>query len=335
MRSAPDSAAIDAAERELLSALGNASYEKRPVPLASGHVLNTLSAGDINSPSLVVVHGWGAGAAFYGKNIAGLSTVFRVHFIDWLGFGGSSRPHYSLSWTPEEAELFFINGLEEWVQSMQKMEPTLNVPFYLVGHSLGAFLAVGFTVKNPRLVKTLTLASPVGVPRRQSSSTRDSVAKPGLFFRLVKWTIFQLWDAGWTPQWLVRIFGERIGRSLCRYLILARFKSNDIRTQDALVEYFYQLSAAPPSGEHSLSTILQPGAYARKPLVDKLPRVQCPVSFVYGEKDWMDWSVAKELLPRMQKTATFNLVSNGGHHMYYDNPREFNKLVHASCNLHA
>lgn len=75
--------AVDVAERALLSHMHPGTYEKRLVRLPrSGHIINTLSAGDRNLPVLVVVHGWGAGVAFFGRNIAGLSAKFRVHIVD-------------------------------------------------------------------------------------------------------------------------------------------------------------------------------------------------------------------------------------------------------------
>ncbi len=314
---------VDAAEAELLDALGAGDYEKRAVRLRSGYVLNTVSAGSVDAPPLVVVHGWGAGAAFYGRNLHGLSSKFRVHLVDWLGFGASSRPYFSTAQTPESAELFFITALEEWTDAMRKIEGS-TVPFHLLGHSLGAFLAVGFALRRPKAISSLTLASPVGVPARSSARPQPTLS---LGMRAFRWILFKLWDLGVTPQWIVRLLGPWAGRKLCRRLILARFRAEDVRTKNALVEYFYQLSVAPASGEYSLSTILRPGAWARRPLVDKLPNVECDVSFVYGNNDWMDFQAADEVIPKMRRKARLHFVQDAGHHMYYDSPDIFNTIV--------
>lgn len=43
----------------------------------------------------------------------------------------------------------------------------------------------------------------------------------------------------------------------------------------------------PASGEYALNSILQVGAWAKKPLVDRLPCLETEVSFFYGTRDWM------------------------------------------------
>lgn len=324
------SSAIDAAERAVLDALAGVAYEKRAVRLPSGDVLNTLSAGPLDAPTMVVVHGWGSGAGFFGRNLPGLSAKFRVHLVDWLGFGGSSRPVFSTCQPPEQAERFFVDALDAWALEMKVLEGGAFAPFHLVGHSLGAFLAVGFALRRPDTVRSLVLASPVGVPRR-TAATRAARAAASALQLTLRWLVCLLWDAGVTPQWLMRLLGPRLGRALSARLVLPRFPAECPRTQAALVEYFYQVSAAPPSGEHSLNTILRSGAWARLPLVDKLPMVMCPVTFVYGDRDWMDWTAARDILPDMQKQSGLHFVQNAGHHMYFDSPNVFNDIVIDAC----
>lgn len=326
--------AIDEAERELLSQLSAVHYEKRSVQLpSSGNVINTLSAGDPALPPLVVVHGWGAGVAFYGRNINGLSESFRVHFIDWLGFGASSRPYFSTSYSPEEAQDFFLDAFEEWIEQMKMIEGANGAqlpftPFHLCGHSLGAYLSVEFALRRPDLVCNVVLASPVGVPR--APEIMNLPAGAPLLKRLIRWLVFILWDLGATPQLLIRLTGQWIGRALAEKLVVPRFPADCEDTRKAFIEYFYQISAAPGSGEHALSTILQSGAYARRPLCDKLPHVTRPVTFLYGDRDWMDWKTAMEL-QRSMKMATVCIVEDAGHHLYYDNCEQFNRLVKEAC----
>lgn len=323
---------IDAAERAVFAALAGVEYEKRAVRLPTGDVLNTLSAGSRNAPTLVVVHGWGAGVGFFARNMPGLSAQYRVHMVDWLGFGGSSRPQFSTTQSPENAERFFVDALEMWADAMTKLEGDGFAPFHLVGHSLGAFLATGFTLRRPQTVRSVVLASPVGVPRRPQGVAGVAARSAASFLqRLVRWIVLFLWECGVTPQWVMRLLGPRLGRALSGKLVRPRFPSSCPDTQEALVEYFYQVSAAPPSGEHSLNTILRSGAWARLPLVDKLPHVVRPVTFIYGDRDWMDWSAARDLLPRMKREARLLFVKNAGHHMYYDQPDMFNSFVLESC----
>lgn len=315
---------VNTAEAALLACLSDgAEYEKRAVKLASGKVMNTLSAGSTSLPPLVLVHGWGAGVGFFGRNLGGLSEHFRVHMVDWLGFGASSRPPFNTAFSPEEAESFFLDALEEWVTAMGALEAAPVAPFYLVGHSLGAFLSVAFTERRPALVKALVLASPVGVPR----APRKPRKPPSLAVRLMRAILFVLWDLGCTPQLFMRFAPVRIGRAFARRIITPRLPAVCAATQTALIEYWYQLSVAPGSGEYSLSTILRSGAYARRPLWDRLPALKHDVAFLYGDRDWMDWRVASELRKQMQGKTKLAVLEGAGHHLYYDRPEEFNDHV--------
>eukprot|EP00177_Eucheuma_denticulatum_P004591 GFKZ01008355.1.p1 GENE.GFKZ01008355.1~~GFKZ01008355.1.p1 ORF type:complete len:420 (+),score=36.30 GFKZ01008355.1:105-1262(+) len=325
----PPSSSIHTAEAVLLSHLTTTPYTKRPIYLPrTGHTLNTLSAGSSTAPVLVLLHGWGAGAAFFGLNLAGLSRHFRVHVVDWLGFGGSSRPAHRLAWDADEAERFFIDPLAEWMQVMRELEP-FEGGVHLVGHSMGAFLAVAFALRYPQMVRNLVLASPVGVPK--APVDKLGRMRGGWRRKLLFRVVFGLWEWGWTPQVLVRWGGGNLGRRLAGRMILARFGMNDSKGEEALVEYFYQISAAPASGEYSLSTVLESGAYARRPLCERLVGVTVPVAFLYGDRDWMSADAGTEVTKRMRVKSWVKKIAGAGHHVYFDNAAEFNQLVLQAC----
>lgn len=70
---------------------------------------------------LVLIHGYGAGLAFFFRNFDALSRVpgWKVWSLDLLGYGRSSRPSFTIhAKDPEgkisEAEDWFIDALEEW-----------------------------------------------------------------------------------------------------------------------------------------------------------------------------------------------------------------------------
>lgn len=317
--SASASMALNDAETALIAALGcSAPYEKRAIEVDGGHAINTLSAGAVGGTPLVVVHGWGSGVAFYGKNVEALGRERRVHFVDMLGFGASSRPPFPRSGPPEKAIDFFVGALLAWMDAMEALEGAAT--FHVVGHSLGAYLCTQLARRAPARVRSLTLASPVGVPHATSAQTA-----PGLLWKVVRWVVWRLWELRVTPQWVIRIAGPWLGRVLARALTRPRFAGAPA-LQHKVGEYFYQISAAPPSGEYSLHTVLKPGVWAQRPLVDVLPAIRCPTAFLYGDRDWMDASVARSVAPRM-KDAKVLVVADSGHHVYYDNPDEFNRVV--------
>ena len=44
-------------------------------------------------------------------------------------------------------------------------------------------------------------------------------------------------------------------------------------------------------------------------------------------KDWMDYKAAEKAVPSMKVPAKVLRVKYGGHHMYLDNPDEFNEMM--------
>lgn len=95
-----------------------------------------------------------------------------------------------------------------------------------------------------------------------------------------------------------------------------RFAGLEEQERADLDNYLYHITAQPGSGEYALARLLLPGAFARKPLFDRLPKLQIPVSFIYGSNDWMDFRHAVSLGPSMNSPTKVAVVSNAGHHLY-------------------
>lgn len=115
--------------------------------------------------NLVMLHGYGAGLAFFYKNFEGLSRVkgWKLYALDMLGMGRSSRPPFKIHAKDRdgkitEAESWFIDALEEW-RVLRKIDK-----FTLLGHSMGGYMAVAYALKYPGHLNKLILASPVGIP---------------------------------------------------------------------------------------------------------------------------------------------------------------------------
>jgi cardiolipin-specific phospholipase len=91
--------------------------------------------------------------------------------------------------------------------------------------------------------------------------------------------------------------------------------------------YRYNITSSTGSGEYALAAILAPGAYARKPLMERLAKLKMPTVFIYGEQDWMDYKAAEKAKEAMDVPVKIVRIPNGGHHMYLENPEEFNKVM--------
>lgn len=290
--------------------------------------------------TLVMVHGYGAGLGFFYKNFEPITRIpgLKLYALDMLGMGNSSRPPFRIHAKDKEdkvkeAEDWFIDALEEW-RKARKIER-----FTLLGHSLGGYLAVSYAIKYPGHLKKLILASPVGIPEDpyavsaklpepeestlQNEFTQDQQSitqgrttpppngQPNAPKRpLPNWLVW-LWDANISPFSIVRMAGP-FGPRFVSGWSSRRFNHLPPEEAQALHDYSFSIFKQKGSGEYALAYILAPGAYARRPVINRIQDVGrqpipqnssdsttngvaksaketgIPIVFMYGENDWMD-----------------------------------------------
>ncbi|EPS65805.1 hypothetical protein M569_08972 [Genlisea aurea] len=333
---------IISAEKRLLS-LVKTPYEVEQVNIGSGppgskvrwfrsasnepRFINTVTFdGKEGSPTLVMVHGYGASQGFFFRNFDVLAKRFKVIAIDQLGWGASSRPDFTCKST-EEAEAWFVDSLEEW----RKAKNLTN--FILLGHSLGGYIASKYALKHPEHVQHLILVGPAGftseTEHRSEWLTQLRATWRGAVFN-------QLWESNFTPQKVIRGIGPWGPNLVLRYT-RARFGSyaeGTALTEDEsrlLTNYMYHTLAAKASGELCLKYIFSFGAFARKPLLHCASEWQVPTTFIYGAQDWMDYRGAMEARKRMKVPCEIIRVPQGGHFVFIDNPSAFHSAVLYGC----
>ncbi|CAG8764305.1 7246_t:CDS:2, partial [Racocetra persica] len=187
---------------------------------------------------------------------------------------------------------------------------------------LGGYFSAVYALKYPDRVERLILVSPVGIPENPNGTETLKT----LVGRTMSNIIIKLWDSDITPQLIMRWAGP-FGPSLVNRYTTRRFSHLDEQDRFDLHDYLYHISSAPGSGEFALSRILAPGAFARKPLINRLPNLKMPATFMYGEYDWMDYRPAVEAGNNMKVPTKVLRIPDAGHHLYLDNPIEFNKAV--------
>ena len=171
-----------------LSAVQRLNTKVGDTPL---HFVHSISSGEAHHPPVVLLPGYGAGAAFWWRTLQPLASAgFQAHAVDWLGTGLSGRPAWSAS-NHDDSVAFFTDGLEAW-RAAAGVES-----FVLVGHSLGGYLGARYALAHPTRVSKLVLVCPAGVAAR-STPPPDSY-----LYRLVA----KAWDAGVTPGAVVRALG--------------------------------------------------------------------------------------------------------------------------------
>ncbi|KAK4429333.1 putative 1-acylglycerol-3-phosphate O-acyltransferase [Sesamum alatum] len=333
---------IIAAEKRLLS-LVKTPYEQEQVNIGSGppgskirwfrsasnepRFINTVTFDSKEgSPTLVMVHGYGASQGFFFRNFDALANHFKVIAIDQLGWGGSSRPDFTCKST-EETEAWFIDSFEEW----RKAKNLSN--FILLGHSFGGYVAAKYALKHPEHVQHLILVGPAGftseTEHRSEWLTRFRATWKGAILN-------HLWETNFTPQKIIRGLGPW-GPDLVRKYTGARFGSSSqgsMLSDDEsrlLTDYVYHTLAAKASGELCLKYIFSFGAFARMPLLHCASEWKVPTTFIYGFQDWMDYQGAQEARKHMKVPCEIIRVPQAGHFVFIDNPVAFHSAVFYAC----
>ncbi|ELU45872.1 abhydrolase domain-containing protein [Rhizoctonia solani AG-1 IA] len=280
-----------------------------------------------------------------------------VYALDWLGMGRSARVPFKINAKREdtkarveEAESFFLDALEEWRVKMgiEKMS--------LVGHSLGAYLSTAYALKHPERVNQLILLSPAGVPRDPNTTeqpageidltpgnngaasggavpaTEDRVKEVRAEQRRAQREASTGWK-GWSPFQVVRsaaFYGPwLVGKYSNRRFDLTEEEKRDVH------DYIWHITRARGSGEYCIGRpwvcywcsatdscltghLLAPGAHARMPLVDRINALRMPITFAYGDRDWMDPAGGKASIERLKAAGNgiskMFMVPDSGHH---------------------
>jgi len=335
--------------------LRNSSHFLNTLSITPTQPLSESSDSRLPPPPAVLLHGYGAGLGFFFHNLPALGKWAAkrhtpVYALDWLGMGRSARPQFSVKAKKgdirgrvEQAEAFFIDSLDEWREKVGLNKMTL------IGHSLGAYFSVAYALKYPDRVNKLILLSPAGVPRGPSWTdpllevTGDPTSHAGESSSIHRATedrirqieeeqrtqkqqtprslrLFKyLWEEGWSPFQVVRstLFWSPmlVGKYTSR-----RFPSlTSAETRD-MHDYLLNITLSKGSGEYCISHILEPGAHARMPLVERIKKLpkDMNVTFVYGDQDWMDPVGGFESVERLREAGNPNgrmfIISDAGHH---------------------
>ena len=315
--------AIEKSERALMDAFNiKAEWEWR---LIAGHGTLVVPSADPSSqePPVVLLHGYAAGAPFFGPLFDGLAARRRLFSLDWLGCGRSLRPRWTAR-GPVETEAHFVAALEAW-----RAAAGLD-RFALVGHSTGAVMAAEYAMRYPGRVTRLVLVSPacVGPPDLAALAARRA-AQPWPT-RLLLRAAAALWEADVTPMSLVRLLGP-LGPAAARAAVRRRAgrapAGSLLRSHTALLaEYEYHNWAGDCSGELAVNGYMAPFGYARRPLLGRLTAaaVPAPLTLVYGgERDWMDAAAGEGLAAEVRAgggRAAVRRVPAAGHQIMMDDP---------------
>ncbi|KAG4074672.1 hypothetical protein HA402_004543 [Bradysia odoriphaga] len=269
---------------------------------------------------LVMLHGMGAGVAFWVLNLDSLAVHRPVYAIDILGFGRSSRPTFTQDAVIAEKQL--VKSIEEWRREMNIQQ------MILLGHSMGGFLATSYTISYPDRVKHLILADPWGFQEKPKE------IKAPLWIRAIGTMIAPL-----NPLWALRAagpYGQWVVEKT-RPDIIRKFTEvieGDEENVNVVAQYIHQCNAQSPTGESAFHSMMHGFGWAKHPMLRRMHEVRHDkaITLLYGSRSWIDkssWDLLKAA--RESNYVNVQVISGAGHHVFADKPELFNRFVNEAC----
>ncbi len=250
-----------------------------------------------DTPVVLLIHGLGQNAhTDWAEPVQALAQHFRVVAVDLPGFGASP--------TPAGAYAFDTLG-RELAELVSQVAPDRRV--HVVGHSLGAAVALHFAHRHARQVDRLVLVDAAGI-----------LLKP-VFMRHM--TSLPSPSTGLPPlDDLLRRAGGRL-RDLSAYVFLGQDGRYDVLpwlalnpgVRKALLGGMVQTDAAIALVEHDFSEAIRETA--------------APTTLIWGQNDRIAPLRTGRLLAARMPQAQLRTMAGVGHTPMVERPGEFNRLV--------
>jgi len=137
----------------------------------AGHVFASREMAGGSAPAVVLIHGIGASHRYLRRLHRLLAGSMETYSIDLPGFGATPKPAYQLS-IADHAR-YILGAMEQ-----------LGVPeIVLVGHSMGAQMALEAALQQPEQISNVVLMGPVVDPRHGSVAQMAlALARDCLFY---------------------------------------------------------------------------------------------------------------------------------------------------------
>lgn len=206
--------------------------------------LSYLEMGQSDGPVLLFLHGLGADLLAWHYCLPAFMSNYRVIALDLPGHGKSGHQIGT-------GDLAFMTGWLEEALTLLKVTSA-----HVVGHSMGAKLALGLTHRHPERVQSLTLIAPAGLGGPFHYETMEAyLASPSL----------------------------KTASDLARFLVA----EGHAQMVPALAQALYD-AASDPGRRAAFIKLLEVAktfGVALTPEWRDWTRLRCPVQFIWGDQD--------------------------------------------------
>lgn len=249
--------------------------------------INYVSQG--NGPPVILIHGIAASLYDWaGLMPALVSFGYSVHALDLLGHGDSAKPEVLHKYHIES----LFDHLADWVDGLRLDTPTL-----IIGHSLGGYLSLMYSLRRADKVRGLVLIDPLYSPKQLSPIMRLARRRPIIGEKALRLAPEWLFHTvlGWDSSTLDRFSAQT------RHQVVADFK----RASPKIVYITRTIS--------DLSHILF--------------RINPPTLVVWGEKDQTLNPDSFPLLVKALPNANSHVVPGCGHQPHRGKATIVNHLI--------
>jgi len=122
-------------------------------------------------PPVILIHGLAASLRDWDTLMPAIASLgCRAYACDLPGHGDSQKPSDPGFYSSGP----FFAAIEDWLADLSD-----KPPYLLIGHSLGGYLSLRFTLRHPQLVRALVLIDPLFSTNHIASLLRWAESLPG------------------------------------------------------------------------------------------------------------------------------------------------------------
>ncbi len=266
--------------------------ETKNIRLKSGLNIHTTTAGNLQNPPLVLLHGWPASGALWRNIIPKLSDSFYVIAPDLPGHGNSDKP------LTVKYDLDFLRTF------LQEFLDALNLEtVHLAAHDLGGVAALSFVARHPERIHKFIIMN--------TSPYND-------FSLRLRFSLFLLRQPVLARFLLLPfVFKQVLKTGIYNHDLITKALSDIFRApwvkDIAGVRAFSRTIAEP------LSTLVEP--------VDRLKSIKVPTLILWGKKDiFFPFNIARRLHQDLENSTLIG-VENAAHFCQEEEPEFIARMI--------